>query len=88
MNVQARVVHINPAREFKRSSGETGRVASIDIKDETGSIALVLWGEHAYTTNKLFTNDIVTVQNAYVKEGSRGSIELNLERAGEIAINQ
>ena len=87
VNVQARVVHVTPTKEFKRPSGEMGRVSSIQIEDETGTITLVLWGEHADIVGKLFTNDIVTIQNAYVKDTLQGSIELNLGKLGKIKVD-
>jgi replication factor A1 len=87
VNVLARVVDVDPVREFKRPSGEMGRVASAQIEDDTGVTKLVLWGEHASVVGSMSVNDMVMIQNAYVRDGLQGSIELNLGRLGKITVN-
>jgi replication factor A1 len=50
-----RVVQISEVREFSRSDGSTGRVASITMGDETGMIKVTLWDD---ATDLITSGDI------------------------------
>ncbi len=86
VTLTAKVVGVDTVREFSRSGGGTGRVASITVADDTGRIRVVLWDE----TTRLVSDGLVTVgswvqiRNAYVKQGLRGALELNIGRMGGI----
>ncbi len=42
-----RVIEISEIRHFERDNGDTGSVRNIEIADDTGSIAVVLWDKDA-----------------------------------------
>ena len=47
-SVQGKVSEMGELREFEREDGTDSVVANLEIKDETGSIRLTLWGDQAY----------------------------------------
>jgi replication factor A1 len=86
VNVLARVVDVREAKEFKRPSGEFGRVSSIYIQDETDTIKLNLWNEKATLSKKAKVEDIVLVEGAYTRY-KFGKLELNLGKKGQLTLN-
>jgi replication factor A1 len=86
VSVLARVLNVGPIREFKRRSGEIGRVTTLIVRDETGSIRLSLWDAHAGLADKIRSGDIVLIEGAYTKE-SFGTIDLNLGKVGLLTLN-
>ena len=81
-----RVDRIGTVRTFARKDGGEGKVASIFISDETGSIRVALWDEmtKAVSEEHISVGSIIQVRGAYVKPGLGNTIELNLGRMGTI----
>ncbi|MHA1943109.1 MAG: OB-fold nucleic acid binding domain-containing protein [Candidatus Thorarchaeota archaeon] len=85
--ITARVDNIGVVRTFSRKDGGgDGKVASIRVSDETGSIRVVLWDEltKAVEEELISVDDVIQLRGAYVKKGLGDSIELNLGRRGHI----
>ncbi|MFW9981789.1 MAG: OB-fold nucleic acid binding domain-containing protein [Candidatus Thorarchaeota archaeon] len=85
--ITARVDQIGTVRTFSRKDGGgEGKVASIRVSDESGSIRVVLWDEltKAVGENLISVDDVIQIRGAYVKKGLGDSIELNLGRMGHI----
>lgn len=72
-------------REFAKGES-TGKVCSIILGDESGTIRVVFWNEQVEQANLLKENDIVLVKNAYVRENNNGR-EIHLGNRGEIEVN-
>lgn len=68
-------------RDFTTDKG-SGKLASVSISDETGSIRLVLWDSEIDRIEDLAEGDVVAV-SGYVKEGLYG-LEIRLGRYGKI----
>lgn len=85
----ARVVRIREPREFQRSGGKPGQVASITLRDKTGEIRLALWDEKSFLIKKgeLKKGDVVKVQNAYVRQGINKQPELSLGARGSVTLS-
>ena len=64
-----KVTRIFEVRDFKKENRE-GRVGSFIIGDETGTIRIVCWGSQADKIREFKENDIVRVQNGYVRENN------------------
>ncbi|MCC4768197.1 replication factor A [Methanosarcina sp. DH1] len=77
-SVQGKVSEIGELREFEREDGTENVVANLQIKDETGSIRLTLWGEQAYVIEDLDIDSEIQVINAYSKYGLNEEIELSI----------
>ncbi|MBI2546270.1 hypothetical protein HYV81_03760 [Candidatus Woesearchaeota archaeon] len=71
-----KVLQVYDIREFKTEKRE-GKVGSMLIGDETGSIRIVLWGESAEKLRSIKLNSIVKVRNGYVRENT-GRLEVHL----------
>jgi len=86
VNVLARVCKVGAIRQFRRSNGQTGQVASIHLLDETGPIQLSLWNENAEAAENLKTGDTVLLEHAYTRQRFDRT-ELNLGTRGSLTIN-
>jgi len=83
-----RVLYVNPARIFKRSSGESGKMRSLYIADETGILKVVVWGEKADMLEPSeILGKIIKISHGYVREGYDGNVELNVGLRGEIEVS-
>jgi replication factor A1 len=85
----AKVLNIGTVRTFSRKDGGAeGKVASIVVSDETGSIRVVLWDDltNAVSEDVISIGDVIQVRGAYVKRGLGDALELNLGRMGQIRV--
>lgn len=87
VDVLARVVSIGSVREFTRPNKEGGRVATLIVKDATGSARLTLWNEQTDVIERIKLGDIVLVESAYTKPSLGGFVDLNLGISGVLTIN-
>jgi replication factor A1 len=78
--------NISAVRTFQKSDGGEGKVASVVLRDETGSIRVVMWDDmtRAISEDVLTLGSVVQVRGAYVKMGLGDAIELNIGRQGTI----
>ena len=72
-------------KEFQ-SASRSGKLASIVIGDESGTIRAVLWNEQADNVLKLEKGFVIKIIGAYVKDNN-GKIELHLNDRSQIIIN-
>lgn len=80
--------NISAVRTFQKSDGGEGKVASVVLRDETGSIRVVMWDDmtRAISEDVLTMGSVVQVRGAYVKMGLGDAIELNIGRQGTIQL--
>lgn len=86
VNVVARVAQIGEAREFVRRDGTAGRVASVLLRDDSGSVNLNLWGEDVERLKDLSVGSTVAVENGYTRLGL-GAVSLNVGQSGRLVVN-
>ena len=86
VNVAARVGLIGGVREFKRRDGSVGKVASVLLEDDSGSIRLNLWGDDVEFLKEMRVGDVVAVENGYTRTGL-GAVGLNVGQNGRLTIN-
>lgn len=86
VNVAARIIRIGEVRDFKRNDGSSGKVASILLEDDTGTLALNLWGDEVDHLSRMAVGDALAVESGYTRAGL-GGVGLNLGRVGKITIN-
>lgn len=83
IDVEAQIIEISETREVSsKFTGETYKVAEATIKDDSGTIKLVLWNEQIGQVN---VNDTVKIENGYIKS-FRSEIQLNVGRYGKLTI--
>jgi replication factor A1 len=85
-SVQGKVSEIGELREFEREDGTESVVASLGLKDKTGSIRLTLWGDQAYVIEDLDIGSEIQIINAYAKYGLNEEIELSVGNRSRVII--
>ena len=80
ISLKAKVADVSEPRDVRTKFGYTTRVATATLEDDTGKIALTLWGKQ---TDEIGEGDTVEIKDGYVRE-FRGELQLNVPRRGEI----
>jgi replication factor A1 len=88
INVEGEVATEPIIREIKTSKGENVKVATFEIKDETGSIWVTAWRRHAQAVAKLKRGDKITVKDAYVKKGFADQPEISTKTTTTITCQE
>jgi replication factor A1 len=81
-----KVQQIYPINEFQRKDGGKGKVASLVIADETGSIRVVLWGSQTDVVKDVKEDEIVKVMSGYVRENNN-RLEVHLNEKSKLMVN-
>lgn len=77
------VVSASTPSTFTRSDGRLGRVARLQIGDETGQIRVVLWDEKAEVAEELEKDAVVEAVNGRIRKGLTGELEVHLSQSSE-----
>lgn len=85
-SVQGKVSEIGELREFEREDGTENVVSNLQLRDETGSIRLTLWGEQAYVIEDLDIDSEIQIINSYAKYGLNEEIELSIGNRSRVII--
>jgi replication factor A1 len=80
VNVTAKVLKIDEAKEIPSRYGSPNRVAEATIGDTSGAVVLSLWNDQIGTVEE---GETVTIENGYVSL-VRGHIRLNAGKYGRI----
>ncbi len=86
VDVLARVTHVGDMREFKRKTGDAGKLCTLLLKDETGTVRLNLWDDNTALSDQIKPGDIVLVERAYTRERFEET-NLNLGKRGTLTVN-
>jgi replication factor A1 len=80
VDVVGRISRIFPAREFDRKDGSKGRVCSIILLDNTGSVRVVFWDKDVelIEDGKISEGKLLKIRGGYSKESQRGEPEIHL----------
>jgi replication factor A1 len=81
-----KVQQIFPISEFQRKDGTPGKVSSLVVGDETGTIRVVMWGSQTDALETLKQDDIVKILSGYVRENT-GRKEIHLNDRSKLIIN-
>ena len=84
LSVQGTVAQVRPARPFTTRQGETSWVRNLLLRDPTGTVAAVLWGDHARAD--LETGDVVTLHHVTARRGRNGSLEVHASRGSALVL--
>jgi ssDNA-binding replication factor A large subunit len=82
VTIQAKVVNKDEPREVVTKYGKRLSVANITLQDDTGSIAMSLWGNDIDNVN---VGDVIEISNGYVNE-FRGTPQLSTGKFGKIKV--
>jgi len=86
VNVAAQATQVGEEREFVRRDGTEGKVVSVLLEDDTGTVRLSLWDDDVDRAKEIESGSIIVVENGYTRSGY-GGIDLNVGRNGRIHIN-
>ena len=75
-------------REVKTSKGESVKLATLEIGDETGKIWVSAWRALAELASKLRVGDQIRIENARVKKGFEDRLEITTMRSTRIVVKQ
>jgi len=81
VNLEAEVVSVEPPREINKY-GRQLRVANVNIKDDSGTITLVLWNDEI---DKVKEGSKIKIENGYVNEW-QGNPQLTLGKFGKMTV--
>lgn len=71
-------------KEFVRSDGTTGKILSFILSDDSSSIRIVAWGEHAEKLKHLREGYAVTVREAKLRAGMKGDLEAHINNVDSV----
>jgi len=80
-----KVLQIYELREFSNET-KSGKVASLLVGDETGTIRVVMWGSQADNVANIEQGFIVKIMGGYVRE-NKGRKEIHLNDRSQLIIN-
>ncbi|HLC71757.1 MAG TPA: OB-fold nucleic acid binding domain-containing protein [Candidatus Nanoarchaeia archaeon] len=80
-----KVVRKFEMREFSKGD-KTGKVCSLVLGDETGTIRVVFWNEQVEHTQKINEGDVLQIKEAYVRENNENK-EIHIGERSQISIN-
>ena len=86
VNVAALATQVGEEREFVRRDGTEGKVVSVLLEDETGTVRLSLWDDDAEKAQEITEGSMLVVENGYTRAGY-GGIDLNVGRNGRLHID-
>lgn len=89
VNVAGRVITVLPIQTFSRSDLTEGKIARLQLADNTGEIRLVLWNDKSniVETGNIRIGQIIKVLHAYVRQGIDGKLELHIGRKGGVEVD-
>lgn len=80
-----KVVRKFDVREFSKEDRQ-GKVCSLVLGDETGTIRVVFWNDQVDLLTEVQENDILIIKDAYARD-NRGMSEIHLGEKGTIELN-
>lgn len=84
VNVVGEVATKPMVRDVKTSKQEVLRLATFEMKDETGRMWVSAWRNHSDSVKDLSVGDRIIIRNAYVKKGFGDQLELSTRNATSI----
>ena len=88
VTVAGQVVAVYPPKTFTRRDWTEGKLASLLVSDESGTLRVVLWDDKVELVEggKIQLEQTVRILHGYVREGLDGKPELHLGQRGNIKI--
>jgi len=81
-----KIQQIFPINEFQKKDGSSGKVASMVVADETGTIRIVLWGGQTDLVEGLKEGDTVKVLSGYTRENNN-RLEIHMNERSKLEVN-
>ena len=85
VSVVGEVATVPIVREVTTSKREVLKLATFELKDETGRMWVSAWRDHVDSVKDLKVGERIVVKDAYVKKGFGDQLELSTRNATSIA---
>jgi hypothetical protein len=88
VTVAGQVVAVYPPKTFTRRDWTEGKLASLVVSDESGTLRAVLWDDKVELVEggKIQRGQTIRISHGYVREGLDGKPELHLGQRGNIKV--
>jgi replication factor A1 len=86
VNVEGEVATVPVSREVKTSKGETVKLSSFELKDDTGTIRVSAWRQHAEKAGALLMGEKIVLDNVCAKKGYDNELELSTRATTVITV--
>jgi replication factor A1 len=88
VTVTGQIISIYPSKTFTRRDLTEGKLASLVISDESGTLRVVLWDDKVQLIEgeKIHRKQTVRISHGYVRKGLDGKPELHLGQKGKIKV--
>ena len=85
-DVEGVVSTVPENKEVNTSKGETVKLTVFELKDESGTVRVSAWRQHAEALSELKIGEKLFLENAYVKKGFGDKMELSTRSATAVSI--
>ncbi len=86
VNVQGIVASAPQNKQVTTGKGESVKLIVFDLKDESGTVRVTAWRQHADALEALKAGDELLLENAYAKRGFGEKIELSTRSGTTVSI--
>lgn len=85
-SIKGNVIDIGPIREITKDGGLSDVVGNIQVKDETGQVRVVLWGNNTELMKTMSLTTPISIIDAFPKMGYDQNVELSLTKNSSISL--
>ncbi len=85
-NVEGEVATQPISREVKTSEGETIKLTVFELEDDSGTVKVLAWRDHAEVAGSLKLGDRILLKNVYAKVGFEEKLELSTRSGTSITV--
>ena len=83
VDIEGKILKISDVREFEREGG-VGKVVSVLLGDETGTVRVVCWNSDISKLASLKEGDSIRITNAYSRTNIFGNVEVHLSENSSV----
>ncbi|KXB01589.1 hypothetical protein AKJ41_00895 [candidate division MSBL1 archaeon SCGC-AAA259O05] len=87
LEVVGRITDRSEISTFTREDESEGKVGSLTIGDETGTIRVAIWGDRTEVMDRLERGDVIKITESYTVPGNYGGAEIHVGERGKIETN-
>ncbi|MDR2623916.1 MAG: replication protein A [Methanobrevibacter sp.] len=86
IDVVGRVMGISNPKKFTTRKGKEGKLANINLADDTSDLRVVLWTENIKLLKNIEEGDVIEIHDGEVKEGYNSRLEFHLHPRSSIEV--
>jgi replication factor A1 len=88
VTVKGEVISLYPPTTFDRQNHTEGKVSTMYLRDESGTVKVTLWDEQVkfVEDGRVHRGDLVKVLHGYVRVGINGRLEIHIGSRGRLQI--